>query len=78
MTAHGGWLHLGGLTLTVTELHDLQPQTAHLVEVNVQWVAHRIAGSHDSEFLERAPGAATHLSDYSHGTPKRLVLFIAR
>ena len=37
-------------------------KTAHLVEIDVQWVAHSIVGSHDSEFLERAPRTVTHIT----------------
>ena len=51
------------LRLTV---EDPQPETAHLVEADVQRVAHRIVESDDSEFLERAPGAATPCSDHFH------------
>jgi len=45
-------------------LTDPQPAAALLVDGDVQWVAHRIV-SHDSEFLEQAPGAATPCSGYS-------------
>jgi len=41
-------------------LEDPQPETAVLAKAGVQRVAHRIVESHHSEFLERAPGAATY------------------
>ena len=72
MTAHGGWL-AAQWQLTLTELDDLQHETTHLVEADVQWdVARRIVGRNESQFLERAPGAVTHLSDYSY--PLRCLL----
>jgi len=52
--------------LKLTVLDISQPEAPHLVEAVLQWVAHRIVVNHDSEFLERATGAATHLTDYSH------------
>ena len=42
--------------LKLTVLGHPRPETAHLVEADVQCVAHRIVESHDSEFLDRAPG----------------------
>jgi len=39
-----------------------QSETAYLVEIDIQWVAHRIVKSHHSEFLERATGTASQLS----------------
>jgi len=48
-------------------VQDLVPiYTNRLVEVDIQWVARWIFGSHDSEFIERAPRAVTPLSDYFH------------
>jgi len=47
-------------------LEDPQPETAHLVEADVRWVAYWIAESHNSEFLEWAPRAATARCDYCH------------
>jgi len=50
----------------MAELGNSQPETALLVEADLHWVARPTLESHDSKFLERAPGAATSCSGYSH------------
>jgi len=59
---------MGGCTV-VSETEGArgsQPETDLLFGAGVQLVAHEIVESHDSKFIERAPGATTPCSGYSH------------
>jgi len=57
---------MGPVVSETEDARGSQPETALLVEADVQWVARRIVESHETEFLSRMPGGgATPCSGYS-------------